>query len=483
MRARDRRIWIAAMLAAAFCALQAASLSAAQAGEAQAGRVHNIVIMISDGCGYKHIEATDLYCHGKTGTQVYEQFPQQFGMKTDSMREQDGAYVPLGYDPDEVWSRFGQVKDGYTDSAAAATALSAGVKTYNGAIGVDVARQPVENILERCEKLGMATGVVTSVPLSHATPAGFVAHSESRNNYEQIARQMILDSSVDCIMGCGNPWYSSDGALREEAGTFRYVGGEPLWQSLVEGVAGAWDPNVHDVNANGVADPGEWVDADHNGRPDDAWVLVQSRADFLKLAKGRTPKRVIGVPQVGGYLQYGRSGAETQTLPHEVPLLETVPTLAEMTKAMLNVLDDDPDGLFAMVEGGAIDSASHKNDSVRMIEEEIDFNNAVQAVVDWVEANSSWDETLLIVTGDHECGYLTRGKGVWSYEPLENRGAGNMPGMAWNYGSHTNSLIPLYAQGKGSELLNEFVVGTDPHRGPYVDNTAVPKLAFQLLGQ
>ena len=108
---------------------------------------------------------------------------------------------------------------------------------------------------------------------------------------------------------------------------------------------------------------------------------------------GPTPSRVCGVAQVYQTLQQDRAGDPTAD-PYVVPLIQTVPTLEEMTKAALNILDDDPDGFVLMVEGGAVDWASHANQDGRMIEEEIDFNKAVEAVVDWVQANSNWGETF-----------------------------------------------------------------------------------------
>ncbi len=118
-------------------------------------------------------------------------------------------------------------------------------------------------------------------------------------------------------------------------------------------------------------------------------------------------------------MQSNRSG-DGYADPFVVPLIDTVPTLEEMTKAALNILDDDPDGLFLMIEGGAVDWASHANQSGRMIEEHIDFDNSVQAVVDWVQKNSNWGETLLIVTSDHETGYLTGPGSDPSWMPLIN---------------------------------------------------------------
>ena len=98
-------------------------------------------------------------------------------------------------------------------------------------------------------------------------------------------------------------------------------------------------------------------------------------------------------------------GGDRAAGPFVVPYTSSVPDLATMTRGALNVLDDDPDGLFLMVEGGAVDHAAHVGQSGRLIEEELAFDDAVDAVVAWVEARSSWSETLVIVTGDHETGY------------------------------------------------------------------------------
>ena len=125
-----------------------------------------------------------------------------------------------------------------------------------------------------------------------------------------------------------------------------------------------------------------------------------------------------------------------------------------------------------------MDWASHDNQSGRMLEEQLDFDRTVAAVVRWVETNSNWKETLLIVTSDHETGYLTGPGSDPDWQPLVNRGRNQLPGMEWHHDYHTNSLIPLYAKGRGSERLLRMVQGHDPMRCAYVDNTAVAKAVF-----
>ncbi len=415
------------------------------------GKIKNIIVMISDGCGYNQIDAASMYQYGRIGVQVYEHFPVSMGMST--------YMVEGSYDPAAAWANFYYVNLGATDSAAAATTMSTGFKTYGGAIGVDTNRLPLKHAIEYAEERGMATGVVTSVEFSHATPAGFVAHNESRNNYADIANEMIYDSAVDVIMGCGAPDYDNDG--NPAVLNAKYVGGDATFTDLTD------DNMVTGADANG------------DGTPDD-WTVIRDRADFQAMATNQTPSRVIGLPRVFQTLQQSRSGDE-YAAPYVVPQIETVPTLEEMTKAALNVLDNDGDGLFLMVEGGAVDWAGHANQSGRVIEEEIDFNKSVEAVIAWVKKNSNWGETLLIVTGDHETGYLNGPASNPDWMPLVNNGVAILPGMEWYSGGHTNSLIPFFAKGAAARLFNFNIAGDDPVRGNYIDNTTCGNVIVDAL--
>ncbi|NUQ00023.1 MAG: alkaline phosphatase, partial [Armatimonadetes bacterium] len=136
----------------------------------------NVIVMISDGGGFNHYAAGALYRRGQLGQGLLDRFPVKLAMSTYSSQGH-------GYDPPKTWADYEHAKLRPTDSAAAATTLSSGVKTYNAAIGVDPDKKPVKHLLERAEELGKKTGVVSSVPISHATPAGFVAHNASRSAY------------------------------------------------------------------------------------------------------------------------------------------------------------------------------------------------------------------------------------------------------------------------------------------------------------
>jgi len=270
-------------------------------------------------------------------------------------------------------------------------------------------------------------------------------------------------------MGCGNPDFQPNGSPAAKPG-YKYIDAS-AWANLKAGAAGG--------------------DADGDGIPDH-WKLVQTRAEFQTLAKGNTPKRVFGVPQTLETLQQSRSG-DVLVLPYVVPFNENVPTLEEMTLAALNVLDDDPNGFFIMIEGGAVDWAAHANQSGRLIEEMNDFYRSIDAVIDWVHKNSDWGETLVIITADHETGYLTgpgsgqTDNGPAGGEPVEPvwndliaNGIGNLPAMEWHSGGHTNSLVPFFTKGRGAQSFKDTIDGFDPVRGPYIDNTDIANTIFTL---
>ncbi|WP_291402055.1 alkaline phosphatase [Acidaminobacter sp.] len=409
--------------------------------------VKNVILLISDGWGYNQILATDYYNDGKAGTQRYEKFPTKLAMST---------YSVGSYDPETIWADFDAVKVKPTDSAAAGTAMSTGEKTYDAAIGVDLEKEDLVHIASDFEALGRATGVVSSVQFSHATPASFVAHNASRNSYSEIANEMLMESGTDVIIGAGHPVYDDNGNVRTKL-EYKYVGGEDTWNALLNGSL-----STADANGDGTSDK---------------WEMIQLKSEFEELQTGNAPNRLLGIPQVATTLQQSRNG-DGKANAYTVPLNADVPTLEVMTNVALNVLDNNEEGFFLMVEGGAIDWAGHANQSGRVIEEQTDFNNDVDAVCDWVENNSSWSETLVIVTGDHETGYLTGTAGV--YDKVVNQGAGNMPIMAWNSGDHTNQLIPFFAKGAGAELFKKLADQQDPVRGAYLDNTELV-LAIRAL--
>jgi len=413
----------------------------------------NVVVLIADGCGYNQVAAARCYQSGATGADLRDTF-KTYGMST----------FPKGgrYNPRKAWRDFNYVDAFPTDSAAAATAMATGRKTKNGALGVDAKGNILRNLVEYAESLGKSTGVVTTVPLSHATPAGFVAHVQSRGDYATIGEYMIRESALEVLMGAGHPWYDNDGrrlAREPDAKAFQYVGGRQTWESLQTNQPAA--------------------DADGDGTPD-PWTFIDTREGIRALAEGPAPRRLLGLAPIAQTLQQSRSG-DVNAAPGVVPRPESVPTLAEFTRAALNVLEDNPRGYFLMIEGGAVDWASHSNQTGRMIEEMIDFNEAVAAVAEWVDRHDAWGDTLVIVTGDHETGYPTGPGSNPAWHPVQCRGKGQVPGMEWHAKGHTNNLIPFSVRGAGASRAEAYAVREDPVRGRYIDNTELARIVFDVL--
>lgn len=422
----------------------------------------NVILMVADGAGFNAYNAASYYQSGALGSQPYEQpgwvkyacttYPLNRSTTPTLNTTQDATVV---YDPNYAWHPnvgYNWLAQTYTDSAAAATALASGQKTYNNAINWTNLNTPMtgQTIAERAKAFGKSVGVVSTVQWSHATPAALGgAHNVSRNNYAAIANEMLNAPYLDVIMGAGNPEYDDNGAPAVES--TQYVGGSTTWNQLKSGT--------------------------HPG----GWSLVQTKAAFEALATGPTPNRVVGTAQAATTLQQARDGYQAGDLPFQDAPNANVPTLSTLTRAALNVLDNNPGGLLLQVEGGAVDWANHANQAARMIEEQIDFNQAVQSVVDWVDTHSNWTETLLIVTADHETGLLWGPSATPRFTDIVNNGPGLVPGLRYNTTSHSNSLVPLHARGIGSELFADHIRGSDPlaaahwgtSAGLYVDNTDI----------
>ncbi len=454
-------------------------LAAFLAAGASADAAKNVILMISDGAGYNVWTATSMY-QGKVdpsnplkGTQIYDgagwvRYPCSTYSASMSSTPDGKIDSSLIYNPTKAWDASAQsavngsgdfagynwVKNTYTDSAAAATALSTGQKVYNNSMNwssFPAGRgTPLDGrtIAEIAKAEGKAVGSISTVEFSHATPAGLgAAHNASRNNYAAIANEMLSSGVLDVIMGANHPDYDDNGQPRANK-NYSYVGGVDTWNALVDGT--------------------------HAG----GWTLVESKADFEALANPSRftvlPQKLLGVPQVATTLQQGRSGGAVEQEPYAVALNANVPDLATMSLAALNVLNQDADGFFLHIEGGAPDWAAHANQKGRTIEEHLDFNKAVEAVVAWVEANSNWNDTLLILTADHDCGMLMGPNGATAaYDNLVYNGAGQLPGMAFMSGNHTNQLVPMFAKGANASDFAYYVDGIDPVRGQYVDNTDI----------
>jgi alkaline phosphatase len=433
----------------------------------------NIILIIGDGMGFNHLKA----CNNFYGTTPNYQEWDTYRVSTYS---KEGFY-----NSDSAYEDFNFIRKRYTDSGAAGTAIGTGYKTHNGVIGLNENYYVVENLTEYAESKGLSTGVVTTVPFCHATPAGFIAHVPNRSLYHQIASQMLIDSKVDVIIGCGHPFYDDDGKRRDKP-AYKYIS-ESLYADIT-GSSGLL------TDHEGIKKPVQSSDADNTP---DVWTFVSSKSDFRFLSEGKNiPKRLFGMPEVFSTIQQSRSGKEFN---------QTVPDLSTMSLAALNVLAQNKKGFFLMIEGGAIDWASHDSSFVGVVEETGDLNMAVETVIKWVEKHSNWKETLVIITADHETGFLT-GTHVsqdgydklseknYSFFEINNTVNDSisfqfLQGSKYSKCDHTNSLVPMFVKGAGSgEYLKKLSkykkkgLNYDRLSGMYyLDNTDIPKILFDLI--
>ncbi|MDR1053312.1 MAG: alkaline phosphatase [Planctomycetaceae bacterium] len=454
----------------------------------------NVILMIGDGNGFNSETAGTYYRYGEAGKQRYQTFPVLVGCTTFSRTDKD-VEIPAdvkGYDPNVFWetiangtksSEFTQT----TDSAASSTAIHSGTKTSNGRIGMTYDKKSIELISEIAVKHGKKAGTVTTVPMSHATPAGFSAHKSKRNDLGEIFLQMVAEKSqLSVVMGCGHPFYERGKPIKikdnedEKAKTNRFscVGGEKNWEIMKSGTL--------------------------NG-----FKVIEEKQQFDDLAKGKgiIPDKVIGVvrslgdiPPVDGDLEDVEQTRKLLEKSYKNTDWNELPTLSTMSLAAINVLTkNNPNGFVLMIEGGAIDHAHHGRNIEQGVLEHTGFTKAVDAVIDWVEKNSSWDETLIIITADHETGQVwgtktyednnknhvfDKGDSFNEFKQVQNNGRGKIPNVQYGSGGHTNALVPLYAKGKGSELFLKRIKGTDQKAaqfwnftGKYVDDTDI----FQVI--
>lgn len=176
---------------------------------------------------------------------------------------------------------------------------------------------------------------------------------------------------------------------------------------------------------------------------DAGYTVVETKAALMDYVANASGKPGYISAQFGlDHLPYMSEWADKGT---------TYPTLSEMSTAALDILDNDESGFLLMIEGGRIDHAGHGNDLQNNVLETVEFSNTAQAVLNWAQGR---DDTLIILTADHECGGLTI---------TQDNGAGEIPEGTWTTGNHTNVNVPIYSWGVNGDLIN----------GVTVDNTDV----------
>ncbi len=268
-----------------------------------------------------------------------------------------------------------------TDSAAGATAFACGIKTYNGAIAVTPDTSSVITILEEAEAKGLPTGMVVTSTIVHATPASFIAHVKSRGMYEEIAA-FFLNTEIDFFVGGGKKFFDN----RKD--------GRNIIQEL-----------------------------ENKG-----YVM----SDFIQHDSPTEIK--LEISDNFGYLTANQD---------PLPVFQGRDYLLPSTKMAIDFLDEKSgnQGFFLMIEGSQIDWGGHANNTDYVVQEMLEFDRTIGEVLNFVTKNN---ETLLIVTADHECG---------GFSIVSGSRFGKIEG-AFNTDYHTGDLIPVFAYGPGSEKFS-----------------------------
>jgi alkaline phosphatase len=410
-----------------------------------------------------------------------------------------GGDIPEGFDKEYI-------EYSYPDSANTATTLYTGVKSYNGAMGVDIFEQPVESVLTRAQIEGKSTGLVSSVPVDHATPGAAASNVNDRNKFDEfgvidtILQQELNIFKPTVILGGGHPLsnlndplpagveppqefeYLSEGTYEELSSNptdniygYTFVERGPDAAQVLADTAASIDPNAGERLLGVYGARGQ-----EGNLPTPSADGDYSTTGFAQFTLGYdSPGSPIGVGDTERPLLAGETDEEF--IAKEI---NENPTLPQLTQAALDVLEDDPDGFWLMVEGGDIDWAAHDNNMDNLIGNTLAFDEAVGVVIDWIEANGGWEENQLIITADHDH-YLTLNEdfpellrtygpnaltyGVNAQDPDDaadyDASTSDAAGHFWGADSetkhtwtnHSNRPVPVYHQGPVSEILDSSI--------------------------
>ena len=376
------------------------------------GPANGVIFFLGDGMSEAHRSAGTLLNVGLTGTPEMDALPVVGQVGTSSLG-------PDGF---------------VTDSAAAATAFATGVKTLNGAVGVDADGNSVTNLVELAQAAGKSVGLVTTSQVTDASPACFAAHVLDRDEQSEIARQYIEEAEVDVILG----------------------GGEDRW--LPEGTAGAYLDNPDE-------DPEEQSSSDQGNLIERAQELGYTYVSDAAGLDGATGPKLLGLFANEEMFQQRPEG--------EGDIYDPVVTLDTMTAKAIEILSQNPNGFFLFVEEEATDEFSHSNNATYMLKGVTELNRAVKVGLDYA---TTAGDTLVLVTADHECGGLTvegvddedesgatDGDLAVSAEdgPFDVAGGDVQFTLDWTTTGHTGVRVPLTATGPGSESLAGYYENTD----------------------
>ena len=321
----------------------------------QANKVRNVILVIGDGMGPQQLGMLFAYAHLAPGSMVPD--------RTSALEllAQQGDVALVRTEP------YGAV---VVDSAAAATQLACGEMSGSEMIGANYLGESVPSVLEIAKQLGKSTGLVSDTRLTHATPAAFAAHQPHRKMENEIASD-ILENQVDVLLSGGLCYWVPQNVNDKSS---------PAYLAVVQMIGGLFDPT--------------------SKRQDNRNLLVEARQDYQLVFDYTALADVTKGRVLGLFADSTMHDAidERNALNNAD---RTEPTLAEMTDKALELLSQNPKGFFLMVEGGQIDWCGHNNDAGCMLHELLQLDDAVRLIYQWAKDR---DDTLVLVTADHETG-------------------------------------------------------------------------------
>lgn len=300
----------------------------------------------------------------------------------------------------------------YTDSSSSASSMTAGLKTFNGAVNVDHTGAKVATIAHTLQRQGWLVGAVSSVPISHATPAATYAHNVERDDYQDLTRDLLGLKSIshadeplaglDVLIGGGHGQVSTAANLaaitklqgknfvpgnvyltqEDERAVNVTNGGKYHVATREPGVAGG--PKLQQVAAKAAQEGGRLLGFYGVGKYNGHLPFATADGDF--------------VPTLGRAAS-ATSPGRTEVYSKE-DLVEN-PSLPEMTQAAITALARPEKKFWVLVEAGDVDWANHDNNIDNSIGAVKSGDKAVKVITDWVEKHSSWKDSLVIVTADH----------------------------------------------------------------------------------
>lgn len=315
----------------------------------------NVIFLLGDGMGHAHVKAYRTWADDPA-THVIDPLPFDSllvgAVATEAIAQRCSETDPEDCEP---------MPYGVTDSAASATAYASGRDTLIGMLGQGPDGERYDSVLHMAARQGKATGVVSTSQVTHASPAAFVVHAASRQNYPSIANQ-FYDNQVN---------------------------GRPVAQVILGGGTQDFRRDDRDVARELVDRAG--------------YTLVEDRESLL----AADADRLLGL-----FAPIG--------LPRQWDRPDTAPTLADMTRKAVEILSRDEDGFFLVVEGSQIDWSAHGQDIAGVVSEMEGFTEAVEVALAFA---GNRDDTLVVITADHETGGLSLGRdGAYEWDPQPLRG-------------------------------------------------------------